>query len=256
VRTRERVDEPAASLVPAAIVAALRDCPQVDVIAFAPHHGSPLLPADLAWRFVSQGREQAAPTGEKRLIVADPVPPAALGLPRLAEWPGTSEGALRLTGAAATPSRVLAEMASATDVEIHAHGLVNSDSDTSSLALSPEPDGDFALSARELTGVTLAGRPLVVLAACETTETAPYLHELWSLPAALVSAGASAVLASAAPIPDRDAAAFFTAVRRRIAGGASIAAAVRDERMAWIARDARSWTRDVVVFEAASPQAK
>ncbi len=256
VRRRLVPDEDPRSVVPEDVVNALRPCERVDVIAFAPLSGRLVLPPDLAWSFVSAGGATlAGATPPRRVIVADTEPPAELGLPRLRAWSGAAEGTtVRVMGAAATPSRVLAEMATASDIEIHAHGLVNSASaDTSVLALSPDADGKYTLSAQDLSGVQLRGRPLVVLAACETTETAAYLHEAWNLPVAFVTAGASAVLASGAPIPDADAGVFFAGVRARVVAGAPIAQAVRDERVAWLARDSHGWTEHVMVFEGIRP---
>ncbi len=254
-RTRPSVD--AATVVPAAVVDALRACPEVEVIARAPLHGQVLLPPEMAWSFAGANTApspRSAGLAERRLVVANPEPPADLGLPPLGQWAGDdAPGTIRLVGAAATPSRVLSELRSATDVEIHAHGWVNTASaDTSMLVLSPDGDGKFALSAQDLAGVQLEGHPLVILAACETTETAPYLHETWNLPAAFVAAGASAVLASSAPIPDAQAAEFFAQVRARLRSGRSVAQSVRDVRSEWLAKDPHSWVGRVLVFESIS----
>jgi hypothetical protein len=256
-RARPEVD--AATVVSPAIIEALRPCAQIEVIARAPLHGQRVLPPDLAWSFVGTGRAAIAaapPAAAHRLVVANPEPPAELELPRLGDWSdATTSSGLLLSGAAATPSRVLSEMRTATDIEIHAHGLVNTaGADTSVLALSPDADGKFALSAEDVDAAHLDGAPLVILAACETTQSAAYLHETWNLPAAFVTAGARAVLASGAPIPDAEAARFFSAVRGRVDAGVPVARAVRDERVGWLARDANSWTRDVLVFEGLAAQ--
>jgi hypothetical protein len=121
------------------------------------------------------------------------------------------------------------------------------------LVLSPDEDGNFGLSATELEREHLAGRPLVLLAACETTHTAPYLHEIWSLPGAFLRAGARGVVASAVPIPDADASRFFAGVRSRLAAGRPLVEAVRNERMAWLERPGRDWVRGVIVFESLLP---
>jgi hypothetical protein len=64
-----------------------------------------------------------------------------------------------------------------------------------------------------------------------------------------VLAGARAVIASAAPIPDADAAAFFDAVRGRARTGAAVAIALRDARQQWLAEHRANWVRDIIVFE-------
>ena len=91
--------------------------------------------------------------------------------------------------------------------------------------------------------------PLIILAACRASRAAPVWHETWSLPAAFVLAGARAVIASAAPIPDADASAFFDAIRGKVRAGASVAVALRDVRRQWLADHRGDWVRDVIVFE-------
>jgi CHAT domain-containing protein len=75
------------------------------------------------------------------------------------------------------------------------------------------------------------------------------LHETWSLPAAFVYAGARAVIASAAPIPDAEAGEFFDHLRDRVQAGAPVAVALRDARQQWISLGRGEWVRDVIVFE-------
>ena len=59
------------------------------------------------------------------------------------------------------------------------------------------------------------------------------------------------MLASTVDIPDA-AGRFFDGVRRRIHAGAPAAIALRDERQAWLSRDARAgWTRSVLLVEKA-----
>jgi hypothetical protein len=251
-RGRRSTDLDPAALVPPEVAAHLAGCDAIDVLARPPVHGLPgLLPDAVAWRYVSaRGRPMPAPpAAPRRLVVSDVEPPAALGLPRLAPWSDFGPGQ-RLTGADATPARVLAAMRGATEIELHAHGLVNlGESDASLLALSPDPTGRYALTAADVRGVALDGAPLVVLAACRASRGAAVLHEPWSLPAAFVFAGARAVVASAAPIPDGDADAFFGDLRARVERGAAAAVALRDARQAWLAAGRSGWVRDLIVFE-------
>lgn len=235
-------------LVPAAIATALAGCPAVDVIARPPIQGmSRLLDGAIAWRYLARRSGPVAPPSGRSLVVGDVEPPPALELPRLATW--SSSGEL-VSGRAATPSRVLAAIGGAGDVTIHAHGLVDvALPDASFLALSPDPDGRFALTTADVRKARFTTSPLIILAACRASRAAPVLHETWSLPAAFVYAGARAVIASAAPIPDGDAAAFFDAVRARVRAGASVAVALRDLRRQWLADRRGDWVRDVIVFE-------
>ena len=134
-------------------------------------------------------------------------------------------------------------------VEIHAHGALYGDSDAAAIALSPDARGWSRLRAEDVQGARFASAPVVVLAACDAAGVRREdLLEPSGLAVALLGAGARAVLASDAPLPDAGAAAFFREVRRRYEAGASIARALEDARMAWPASSA-DWTRSVVVFE-------
>jgi hypothetical protein len=237
-----------ARLIPPEIAAALAACPVVDVIARPPLHGmSRVLPDTIAWRYLSRRVRPVAASPDRRLVVADVEPPAALELPRLASWSSSGD---RLTGPAATPARVLAAIGAAGEVVVNAHGIVDvAQPDASFLALSPGADGRFALTTGEVRKARFATSPLVILAACRSSRAAPVSHETWSLPAAFIYAGARGVVASTAPIPDGDAAEFFDVIRDHIRAGAPVAIAVRDARLQWIQRGRADWVRDVIVFE-------
>jgi CHAT domain-containing protein len=220
----------------------------VDVIARPPLHGtSRVLPDAVAWRYLARRARPVVASPDRRLVVADVEPPAALELPRLTSWSASGD---RLSGAAATPGAVLAAIGAAGEVVVHAHGIVDvAQPDASFLALSPDAGGRFALTTGEVRKARFATSPLVILAACRSSRAAPVLHETWSLPAAFIYAGARAVIASTAPIPDRDAAELFDAIRDRIRAGAPVAIAVRDARRQWIERGRADWVRDIIVFE-------
>jgi hypothetical protein len=233
------------TVVPPQVAAALAGCPVVDVIARPPYHGlSRLLPDSLAWHYLTERPRAPSPPGDRRIVIADVEPPAALGMPRLSAWNG-GDG---LRGAEATPDRVLAAIGSAGEVTVHAHGLVDL-ADASYLALSPDASGRYALTAEDVRAAHFTTSPLVILAACSASQAAPVLHEHWSLPAAFIHAGARAVIASSAPIPDADAASFFDAVHAKIAAGAVTAVAVRDARQQWLSEHRGDWVRDVIVFQ-------
>ncbi|TQF14058.1 CHAT domain-containing protein [Myxococcus llanfairpwllgwyngyllgogerychwyrndrobwllllantysiliogogogochensis] len=247
----------AEGLVPPRLVAALRGCEHVDVLALPPVHGLPgLLPADLAWSY-RVGRTGPVPEsrgqGGRHLVVTGVDAPQALGLEKLLplEAPRVPDPLrVELRGAAATPSRVLREMAEAREIEIHTHGLFSSAlSDSSLLVLAPDEDGRYVLSADQVREQPLVGAPLVLLAACGAARAAPFLHETVSLPVAFIDAGARTVLASTGDIPDT-AGRFFESVRERIRAGAPASLALRDERLAWMAREpAATWPAQVLLFE-------
>jgi hypothetical protein len=230
------------------VVDALRACPDVDVIARAPFHGlARILPDEIAWRYLST---RTRPVGESHgpsLVVSDVQPPAALGLPHLASWTGGDATVIR--GAAATPAHVLAAIGTARDVIVNAHGLADG-GDAAYLALSADVDGRYTLTSGDVERANLTSNPLVILAACEAAKAAPVSHSRWSLPAAFVTAGARAVVASTSAIPDGDAGAFFSELRSRALAGQPLAVVLRDLRKKWlVAPNTSFWVRDVVVFE-------
>ncbi len=253
--SRRTLDFDVEKLVPEPVLAVLRACEQVQVFARYPLHGrAGLLPPSVAWSY-RWGPERQAPAAvgaPRQLVISDVEAPASLGLPRLSPWVPAPGAAARtvLSGAEATPSRVLAEMVDADEIDIHAHGLVNLGlSDASLIVLSPQPDGRYALTAGEVRREHLKRSPVVLLASCRAAQTVPYLHEPWSLPTAFLDAGARAVIASPTDIPDAEAGPFFEAVRARIRAGEPPAIAVRNERAAYLSRDSHSWVQTVVVFE-------
>ena len=236
---------------------AVRGCKEVSVLARPPLQGrTGILPPDVAWSYGARPAEKVAPTVRaKRMIVSDAEPPISLGLPRLGSWsagvmPAASGETVELRGPLATPSRVLAEMANATEIEVNAHGLVDlAFSDASLIALSPDADGAWALSAGAVRNHPLSGRPLVLHGACRAAVGAPLLYAPWSLPAAFLEAGARAVLASRDDIPDSQVRLFFDAVIAGIRVGQSERIALRDARLAFRTRPGGAWVDSVLLFE-------
>jgi cellulose synthase operon protein C len=237
------------SIVPAELAAALTGCDEVAVIARPPLHGRPeLLPAALPWSFLGSSTSGAAAPpipSKRRVVVTDVRPPAMMKLPPLP--PIGDDSATLVSGTSATPDRVAAELRDAGYVEIHAHGIIDA-SDAAFLALSPEPDGRFTLTAGEVGKLRLAGAPTIVLAACRSAKTARYEMRRWSLPDALLGAGARAVIASFTAIPDDQGATLFAELRARIDRGerpGQAVAALRAERVA----AGQAWASGLMVFE-------
>jgi cellulose synthase operon protein C len=235
----------------------LAGCAHVQVMARASLQGQPhVLPAAHAWSYVTGAhrrvvRPLAASPPARRLIVMNVIPPAELRLPTLLAEPlDTSPTVRSLAGREATPTRVLAEMSDATEIQFHTHALVDVGvSDASHLVLSPEPDGRYALTAEAIRGSALRGHPLVVLAACHSAQGARYQHAPWSLPDAFIEAGARAVFAAGTDVPDREAGPFFDRVLTRVRRGADPATALRDERLQALQANPSSWVGDVMLFE-------
>ncbi|HET7506411.1 MAG TPA: CHAT domain-containing protein [Kofleriaceae bacterium] len=234
----------------------LEGCAHVQVMSQADLQGVPrLLPDHLAWSYAT-GTHRDAPPGAppvvpQPLVISNVTPPAHLQLPALVPHAPDPGIAVRtLSGAAATPASVLIAMRDASEIQFHTHALVDMGvSDSSYLALSPAPDGKYALTAEAIRGLELRARPIVVLAACRSAQGARYQHVPWSLPHAFLSAGARAVLAAGSAIPDLDAGPVFDRVMARVRRGADPAAALRDERLATLDSNPASWVANVILFE-------
>jgi CHAT domain-containing protein/tetratricopeptide (TPR) repeat protein len=97
----------------------------------------------------------------------------------------------------------------------------------SAVLLSPGADGeDGLLQAREIEGLDLDGR-IVVLSACQTASGAILSGEgVLSLARAFFAAGARAVIGTSWPIRDEDAAVLFDAFYSKLGGGASLSEAL------------------------------
>lgn len=236
-------------LAPATLRERVAGCELVDVLAASPWLGvGPLLDPAVPWRYVLGPAHAPSPGTPHRVIIADPQPPASLRLPALAPWIDAPPGAELFTGADATPERLAAVARDATILEIHAHTDRVTDSDAPALALSEGRTG-WAVTAEAVREWRLDRAPVVVLADCVGAVPARYAHTSWGLPAGFLGAGASAVVASLAPIPDAAATAFFAEVVKDLEQGVPIATAVAHARSGALARDPASWTRHVVVFE-------
>ncbi|MFP2962097.1 CHAT domain-containing protein, partial [Myxococcus sp. 1LA] len=155
------------------------------------------------------GQPRTTPVA-RRLVVSSVDAPALLQLPRLPQWLPSQEAEpvplQVLSGSDATPARVLADMRDATEIEIHAHGIMDpSLSDASLVVLSPETSGRYALTADVVRQQKLTGAPLVFLAACSAGRAASTTtsHEPFSLPAAFTRRrGRARCVASTVDIPD------------------------------------------------------
>jgi hypothetical protein len=254
---REPLGDDLSGVVPHELVALLRRCPQVDVLAAPPLDSrAGLLPPDLAWRYRVRTLAPRAPTAALpplNVVVSNVETPLSLRLARLPSWesPRAPDGqVLELEGSQATPSRVLEAMTRATSLEFHAHGVVDrSLSDATVIALAAEYDGRYALTAEAIRRVKLEGAPMVLLGACSAARLPPLLHQTSSLPQAFVDAGARAVFAATVDIPN-SAGRFFQAVRGRIHAGAGPAQALREERQRWLREErASQWVTRVLLYE-------
>ena len=242
------------TLVPPAVAERLRPCAHISVMARAPVLGSGrLLPPEMAWSYLLNKGEQntlSVDSGRRRLVIANPVPPADLNLPQLSPYPEVSGDVDVLRGAEATPSRVLQAMRAASVIEFHTHGFIANDiSEASYLVLSPESGQQYTLTASDIAGIKLSA-PLVILGACHAATSSRSLEGGMGLAEAFLRSGARAVVASPDAVQDLGAHAFFDAVREHVMHGAPPSVAVREERIRLLStsRD-NTWVSGVVVFE-------
>ncbi|WP_224371191.1 CHAT domain-containing protein [Hyalangium versicolor] len=253
---RTRLADNLTGLVPSEALTALQGCETVQAHARPPLQDRPgLLPPEFAWSYKLRSGPTPQPQATRaiHLVVKDVAlsPERTQSLGRLNTWKadfGPTEEQRLLTGPEATPSRVLAAMRDATDIDLVAHGVVPS-TRFSYLVLAPEGTSD-ELSATHIQAQHLEGAPLVVLAACRAAQGPYILHEPSGLPAAFIQAGARAIIAATVEIPDLEAAGFFNAVRERIRQGHPPATALRDERRKWLAQgQGQQWLESVLLFD-------
>jgi tetratricopeptide (TPR) repeat protein len=247
----ERLD----GLVPDDLLDSLRPCPQVSVLARPPLHGrAGLLPPEFAWSYLTRtSAPRTPPPGpSRRLVVSGVKQPHGTPGELLNVWTpefGSQEIPTLLSGAEATPSRVMKAMEDKTEIDLVTHGVINDSSDDSYLQLAPDENGS-RLGVQQVREVSLQGAPFVVLAACYAASTAYTLQEPLSLPAAFISRGARGVLAATTKIWDLEAGDFFNEVRARMREGVPPAVALRDVRVKWIAADrGTKWVDSVLLFE-------
>jgi hypothetical protein len=245
------------TVVPANLRASLRGCAEVAVIALSPFRGKPrLLPPEMVWRHHSRELPEQGPwTPTHRVVVSDVTPPPSFNLPVLPPWQGARSGAIarHLRGPEATPDAVVEELKDADLFEFHVHGLVDFRlAEAPFLVLSEGLDGRATLDAETVRALRLRRQPFVVLAACNSAASSPYLPSSsgrWGLTAAFLEAGARAVVAANVPIPDGAASQLVEDLIERMQGGASPAHALRDARMTQLASPGHDWAEDFVLFQ-------
>ena len=133
-------------------------------------------------------------------------------------------GATVLTGRDATVEATLAALDGATLAHVACHGRFRADSPLfSSLELADGP-----LTALDIQGLRRAP-DVLVLSACDValSERHPG-DELLGLSAALLASGTRTIVASVVPVPDAAARRLMLAFHRRLAAGASPAAALAE----------------------------
>ncbi|MCZ1008103.1 CHAT domain-containing protein [Streptomyces lydicus] len=122
-------------------------------------------------------------------------------------------------GAAATPRRLLTELADARYVHVAAHGAHNEWAPWyQCLFLSPDADNDGRVFAHDILRADLRGVELVTMSSCESALGRFDVNDnLRGLPAAFLSAGASAVIGCLWPVHPEVATDFFGTLYARLA---------------------------------------
>ncbi|MEV7380964.1 CHAT domain-containing protein [Streptomyces lydicus] len=122
-------------------------------------------------------------------------------------------------GAAATPRRLLGELADARYVHVAAHGAHNEWAPWyQCLFLSPDADNDGRVFAHDILQADLRGVELVTMSSCESALGRFDINDnLRGLPAAFLSAGASAVIGCLWPVHPDVATDFFGTLYERLA---------------------------------------
>ncbi|MBZ9641347.1 CHAT domain-containing protein [Streptomyces sp. PSKA30] len=138
-------------------------------------------------------------------------------------------GGHAVLGAAATPRRLLTELADARYVHVAAHGAHNEwASWYQCLFLSPDPDNDGRVFAHDILQADLRGVELVTMSSCESALGRFDVNDnLRGLPAAFLSAGASAVIGCLWPVHPQVATEFFGTLYEHLAQAPDRRAAFR-----------------------------
>jgi CHAT domain-containing protein len=141
-------------------------------------------------------------------------------------------GAAAIVGSEATRERLLRELAVADVIHIAAHGSQDLAAPWSHcLYLSETEDDDGRVFAYDILSTDLRGVRLVTLASCESGLGRFDVNDnLRGLPAALLLAGAQAIVACLWPVDPDPATLFFATLHRHIAGGAAIEPAFRQSQ--------------------------
>jgi hypothetical protein len=147
-------------------------------------------------------------------------------------------GGHAVLGAAATPRRLLTELADARYVHVAAHGAHNEwASWYQCLFLSPDQDNDGRVFAHDVLQADLRSVELVTMSSCESALGRFDVNDnLRGLPAAFLSAGASAVIGCLWPVHPQVATEFFGTLYERLARTSDRRAAFRAAQTAVRAR--------------------
>ena len=174
------------------------------------------------------------------LAVGVPSGGTAFGMPTVhslrdqAQRVAASFGSSALAEERATPREVLRQMELARYVHLAAHGSASGGSPLwQHLYLTAGDDGEGRLFAHDVLGADLRNVDLVTLSACESAlGRFDALDDLRGLPAALLLAGAQAIIGTLWPVHPEPAADFFGRLYEQLAAGQPRLAAFREAQLA------------------------
>jgi CHAT domain-containing protein len=226
----------------------------------------------LRWR-----REESPPAATPALALADPEMPfraAAAGVERAAVLEAVrdlgalpharqeAQAAVRLLGngsllkagrEATEPFLKTADLRRFGVLHFAVHAFIDEERpERSAILLAPGPDDDGLLQIREVVGLDLRGR-VVVLSACRSASGALLEGEgVMGLARAFFQAGARTVVGSLWPLRDDDAERLFDSFYRRLAEGRSVGAALAAARREQIqaGQPAAAWAGMVLLGDA------
>ncbi|MEM1023089.1 MAG: CHAT domain-containing protein [Myxococcota bacterium] len=230
---------------------ALEGCEELRVVPLSDALDLPPDAFRLAWSILALRGQPPKKVGMRglRLSIVNPAPPLNARLAALPPFvtPG-GERAVVLSGVSATPSSALVKLPEASVIEVFAHGVDDgSGMDRTSIALSPDPGGDYRLDASELLQKRLRGDAAVFLAVCQSARVgAPGVQNV-ALPQAFAWAGAQHVVAALGPIPVNEGAELFRELTDAVESGQSPSRALHRIKSAEGGPTPR-WLQDVVVF--------
>ena len=181
--------------------------------------------------------------------------PAANGAPALPETygelsdiSGLYSQVKRLEGNAATVNAVVLEAANADVLHIAGHTDRPDAAGDDALLFARAGGGTERVSWRTAASLAI-GRPVVVLAACESLRVAPSLRaQALSVGGGFLAAGASAVVGTIAPVADGDARELFRVVHHELARGAPPAVAVQRAQLDALRRGSPAWRAVTVLL--------
>lgn len=171
-----------------------------------------------------------------------PLPAVATELQRISR---VHPDAATLIGPSATPRALVARIQKASLVHVAGHAVVDMARPSQSRILLASHSGNSgSLLARDIEGLRLQGRPLVVLPACATAAGRIFRGEgAVSLSTPFLVAGASAVVSTLWAIQDTNAEWIMTRFHEALRSGTHPAAALaRVQRAAAVQMPARAWS--------------